>query len=420
MNDLSKSPRNTTDAKPLLPLWGVRVADFTWIGAGSFTTKLLADLGADVIKIESSRHVDSLRNSPPFKDKIQGVNRSGYFSDRNTSKRSITVDLKSPRGLSLVKDIIRESDIVANNFSPGVMDKLGLGYDVVRELNPGAIFIAMSAQGAEGPDARSIGFGMTLAAISGLHYFVGEPDRYPTGTGTNYPDHIPNPTHAAFAVLAALRHQRRTGEGQMIDLAQTEPMVALLGSAMVDAAVNKRNPQRVGNRGQFAAPRGVYPCRGEDRWIAISVADDDRWAALLNVLGAGQGPHTAQWKHAEQRFAQQDAIDVFVADLTKAWDAHELMAVLQENGVAAGVVQDAADVVDRDPQLAHRDHWRKLKHPEMGETLYSGQPFKLASVEVGPLRPAPLLGEHTEEVLREVLGIEPEVVKALTDEGVLS
>ncbi len=416
--------QNAMDVKPgaqlALPLSGIRVADFTWIGAGSFTTKLFADMGADVIKIESHNRVDNLRNAAPFKDKIRGVNRSGYFSDRNTNKRSITVNLKSEKGLELVKEIVRQSDVIANNFSPGTMEKLGLGYDVVKLINPKIVFIGMSAQGSKGPDSSSIGFGLTLAAMSGLQYLAGEPGRPPVGSGTNYPDHIPNPTHAAFAVLAALRHRRRTGEGQMIDLAQTEPMVALLGPAILDAAINGHNPARVGNRGQFAAPRGVYPCLGDDRWIAISIADDAQWIALTNVLGVADDPHARQWRGAAQRFADQDAIDAFIATLTATRDAYELMVALQARGVAAGVVQNAADVLERDPQLAHRGHWRHLNHAEMGLTTYNGQPFKLQSMDVGPHRPAPLLGEHTAEICLELLGMTREEAGRLMADGILN
>jgi benzylsuccinate CoA-transferase BbsF subunit len=402
-----------------LPLEGLRVADFTWIGAGSFTTKILADMGADVIKIESGQRVDNLRVSPPFKDGKPGVNRSGYFADRNSSKRSITVNLKSPEGLDLVKRLIAQCDMVTNNFSPGTMEKLGLGYDVVRALREDIIYISMSMQGSTGPASRTVGFGVTIGALTGLQFLSGEPDREPVGTGTHYPDHIPNPAHAAFALLAALRHRRRTGMGQFIDLAQTEPMAALLAPALIESAINGTRPMRAGNANGRAAPRGFYPVAGSDRWLAISVASDAQWANLVIELG-DPALAAAEWREQADRIADRAALDKAIGEATQRLDGWALMHRLQELGIAAGMVQNAADLIDEDPQLAHRNHWRRLEHPEMGLSLYNGQPFALRSVDVGPRRAAPLLGEHTAEVCAQFLGLDEAAVADLSERGVLT
>jgi len=400
-----------------LPLSGVRVTDFSWIGAGAYMTKLLADLGADVIKIESSAKLDALRVSPPFKDRVKGVNRSGYFSDRNTSKRSMTVNVKNEQGLSLVKRLVAISDIVANNFAPGIMDKLGLGYEQLKAINPRIIHIGMSMHGAAGPEADSIGYGLTIGAVSGLQFLCGLPGREPVGSGTNYPDHVPNPCHGAFAVLAALRHQRRTGIGQNIDMAQTEPMIALLAPAMIDCAVNTRDAPQAGNRAPGRAPRGVFRCAGEDHWIAISIGDDAQWRSLCEEVGlAGR----EQWASAAGRLADQDAIEEALAPLVARRDTFELMEALQARGVPAGVMQTAADVMERDPQLAHRSHWRKLPHPEMGDAVHNAQPFKFSRVSVGPLSAAPCLGQHTEEICRSLLGLSTEEIAGLVQAGVLT
>lgn len=403
-----------------LPLSGVRVADFTWIGAGSFTTKLLADLGADVIKIESGVKLDNLRVSPPFKDKVRGHNRSGYFADRNSSKRSITINLKTPGGLELARKIVRESDVVANNFSPGTMEKLGLGYDLLCQINPRIIYISMSVQGSAGPDAQSIGYGVTIGAMTGLQHLSGAPDREPVGSGTHFPDHVPNPTHAAFAILSALRHLRRTGKGQIIDMAQTEPMLALLAPALIDYAANGREQERAGNRNDRCAPRGVYPVAGNDRWIAISIENDRQWAALADVLNDAELRGREGWRTHAQRLKDQDAIDRSLAARTARWDPESLMHALQSRGVPAGVVQTPAEVVDHDPQLAHRGHWRRLQHPEMGLSLYNGQPFKFQSIDVGPRAAAPLLGQHSLEVCRDLLKLQPAEIQDLMDAGVLT
>jgi len=396
-----------------LPLHGIRVADFCWLGAGSYTTKILADMGADVIKIESSARLDSLRLAAPYKDGVAGVNRSGYFADRNTSKRSITIDMKHPRALALVQRLIEQSDVISNNFTPGVMEKFGLGYEAVREMKPDIIYLAMSMQGSQGPERSYLGYGASMVSLTGLHDLSGLPEREPAGTGTNYPDHIPNPCHATFAVMAALRHRRRTGEGQLIDIAQIEPTIALLGPTVLDLTANGRVQQRQGNRHALLAPHGVYPCRGDDSWIAIAVRDDEGWNQLRAVLGSPEWAAEQRWEHAEGRRHGADELDARIAEATAGWDAAELMGALQGKGVPAGAVQTAADVVDIDPQLAHRGHWLTLDHPEMGPAIYNAPPFRCSRTPVGLQGPAPLLGEHTREVLRELMGVDDDEFEQL-------
>jgi len=402
-----------------LPLEGIRVADFTWIGAGSFTTKLFADFGADVIKVESSERLDALRTSPPFRDGVAGVNRSGYFADRNTSKRSITLNLKTENGRALARQLVGVSDVVANNFSPGTMEKFGLGYEDVRRVRPEAIYLAMSMQGASGPDSKYLGFGLTIGALTGLQFLSGLRDKEPAGTGTNYPDHVPNPCHAAFAVLAALRYRARTGQGQFIDLAQTEPMISLLGPAILQFTANGMVTERTGNERLPMVPHSVYPCAGDDQWIAIAAWTDEAWETLAHTLGK------SEWLRAdvatiELRSAQRESIDENLALETRRWNAEELMATLQAHGIAAGVVRSARDVVVDDPQLRYRDHWAYLDHPEMGRCLYNRPSFRMSDVEQVPRGPAPLLGQHTDDVCRHVLKLSESDIAALRSEGVLT
>ena len=402
-----------------LPLAGLRVADFCWLGAGSYTTKMLADMGADVIKIESAARIDALRMAAPYKDGIPGVNRSGYFADRNTSKRSITLDMKHPKALALARRLIEKSDIIANNFTPGVMQKFGLGYDAVREMKPDIIYLAMSMQGAQGPQRNYLGYGASMVSLTGLHELSGLPDREPAGTGTNYPDHVPNPCHAAFALIAALRHRRRTGMGQMIDLAQIEPTVALLGPTLLDLTANGRVQQRKGNEHSQCAPHGVFPCRGDDAWIAIAVRDDAGWQRLQAVLGWPDWAKDDHWKSAGGRLEASARLNELLARTTRTWNGTELMAALQAQGVSAGLVQTAADVVDNDPQLAHRGHWVTLDHSEMGKALYNAPPFRSSRFSIGLQGPAPLLGEHTREVLRDLMDVGDTEYEQLRAEEVL-
>jgi benzylsuccinate CoA-transferase BbsF subunit len=370
------------------PLEGVRVLDFTWVGAGSLTTKLLADHGADVIKVESRSHLDSLRTSPPFAGGVRdGVDRSGYFAERNTSKRSICLNLRTGEGRALARRLVATADIVANNFRPGVMEKFGLGYADLREAHPGLIYLSMSMQGAEGPHSEYLGYGLTIGALVGLHDLTGLPDRYPCGTGTNYPDHVPNPGHAAFAVLAALRHRRRTGAGQLIDIAQTEPTIAALGPSLQRYLREGVVERRDGNHHAGYVFHDVIPYG--DGWLAVSAEDEEQMAALREVL---DGPRR---------------------------DPRDAMEALQARGVPAAVVQDVAELVDHDPQLAHRGHWRRLPHAVMGETLYGAPPFRLSATPGGLRSAAPLLGEHTAEVLTELLDLDAHEIAALEEQEIL-
>jgi benzylsuccinate CoA-transferase BbsF subunit len=401
------------------PLAGITVADFTWIGAGSYTTKILADFGADVIKIESAERLDTLRDAKPFQGGIRGVNRSGYFADRNSSKRSVTLNMKTAEGRALARRIIEQADVVANNFTPGTMEKFGLGYEAVREFRKDIVYISMSMHGQTGPEARYLGYGLTMGAVTGLHHLCGLPDQEPAGTGTNFPDHVPNPSHAAFAILAALRHRRRTGEGQFIDVAQIEPTIALLGPAVMDFTANGRVTGRVGNQHIAAAPHGVYPARGTDRWIALSAPTDAAWRALLQVLEDLALAQDARFATATARWEHRAELDAALGRSTAQHDALELAQRLQQHGVAAGPVQDAADVLLRDPQLQARGHWVHLEHPEMGRTVYNALPMRMSRTPGYPNRPAPLLGQHTDEVLRERLGLAQAEIDALRAQGAL-
>ena len=388
------------------PLTGVRVIDFSWVGAGSYATKILADLGAEVIKIESTKKVDGIRLSPPFAGGQSGVNRSGYFADRNTSKRSMLLNLKEPAAVDIALRLIAQAELVCNNFSAGVMERLGLGYETVAQVNPRIIYLSMSMNGDSGPERHARGYGAMMSAITGLHHLSGIPGLAPAGTGTNYPDHIPNPGHAAFAVLAALRHSRRTGQGQRIDMAQTEAMLATLGPELLDWTANGHDREPLGNSGEGLYWQDVLPTAGDDDWIAISAPTSREWDALLATLGLAAG---SSREHA-------------LGDVTVAVAARgnrELAEALQAAGVPAAPVLSPPEVI-ADAQLTHREHWRILDHPEMGRTLYNGQPFRFARHEVQPTTPAPLLGQHTDEICEQLLGLSPQEIADLRTTDILS
>ncbi|AIJ24722.1 CaiB/BaiF CoA transferase family protein [Amycolatopsis methanolica] len=401
-----------------LPLEGVRVADFTWVGAGPFLTKPLADHGADVIKIESRTRTDPIRSMAPFRDGRPGVDRSGYFANRNSSKRSICLDLKHPAGRRIALDLIVRSDVVANNFTPGTMKRLGLDYETVRAIRPDIIYLEMPMQGTEGPYRDFRGYGLTIAAAGGLLGLSGYRDRPPVGTGTNYPDHVPNPLHAAVAVLAALRNRRRTGRGEYIELAQLESTVNAIGPAIVAGAAGA-HPERSGNDDPVAAPHGVYPCSGDDTWCAIGVFDDAQWHALVAVLNAPPWAALGDLAQALDRRERRRELDELIAAETKAWDADDLATALTSAGVPAAPVRDADGVLNHDPQLAAREHWVWLDHPVMGPSVYDGIPYRMSRTS-GRLRaPAPLLGADSHDVCTRLLGMDDKTYSELAREGVV-
>jgi benzylsuccinate CoA-transferase BbsF subunit len=314
--------------------------------------------------------------------------------------------------------LIERSDIVANNFTSGVMDRLGLGYEAVRAVNPSAIYLSMPMVGDEGPDRASRGYGLMLGAMSGFIGVSGHADGNPVGTGTNYPDHVPNPLHAAIAVMAALRHRDATGEGQHVELSQLESTVNVIGGSILEASVTSRAPRRQGNAQPGAAPHGVYPCAGTDTWCAIGVFTDEQWTALCRTLDAGELLAVDRWRTAEGRCADRDLID---AELVASTQRHEVWALtdrLCTNGVPAAVVEDARDVTLHDAQLRHRGHWVALPHVEMGSSLYDASAARLSRTPGRLTSAAPRLGEHTREVACDVLGLTAEEYEALDREHV--
>lgn len=400
------------------PLAGVRVADFTWVGAGPFLTKPLADHGADVIKVESRVRTDPIRAMSPFRDGVPGIDRSGYFANRNSSKRSICLDLKDPRGQELARRLIGLSDVVASNFTPGTMDRLGLGYEAAKELRPDIVYLDMPMQGNTGPHRAFRGYGLTIAAAGGLLELSGYADRPPVGTGTNYPDHVPNPLHSTVAVLAALRQRRRTGRGQYIELAQLESTVNAIGPAVVATAAGI-DVSRAGNADAAAAPHGVYRCAGEDRWCAIAVFTDDQWAALVRVLGEPEWGRRDDLRSARGRLAAAAELDELVGRAVAEWEPEELARALADVGVPAYEVLDAAGVLKRDAQLQARGHWVVLDHAVMGPSVYDGIPYRLSATPGALRSPAPLLGADTRDVCLDLLGMDAVDYEQLEREGVV-
>lgn len=399
-------------------LRGLRIADLTWAGAGPFSTKLFSDFGAEVLKIESMSRPDPVRVGGPFKDGVAGINRSGYFASRNTGKHSVGMNLKHPEARAILQSIISQSDVLSNNFGPGAMERLGLGYEDVVRIKPDIIYLSMPMYGEDGPLANLTGVGMTISAVTGLMWQTGYQGEGPLGPGTHFPDHAANPYHAAFAVLAALRHRRRTGRGLKIDLAQVESTINCMGISFLDYVASGTERERHGNRSPFHAPHNVFRCAGEDEWCAIAVLDDEQWRTLVGLIGDPSLQSDLSLTSAKERLQRVDEIEAAVETWTKGRSATSVMELLQEHGVPAGVVASSKFLMEDDAQLRDRGYWQVIDHPEIGPARFTSPPYRLDDARVELRRP-PLFSEHTDSVLSDLLGYSAERIAELRVAGVL-
>lgn len=402
--------------KSELPLAGVRIVDFTWVGAGPLTTRVLADFGADVIKIESKSRPDVLRVTPPLASSGAAGERSGYFAVRNANKRSMSLDMQRPEARAILRRLLETADVVANSFAPGVMERWGLDYGGVSGIKPDIIYLEMPMLGSEGPYRNFTGFGATLMAVSGAMDLCGYPDRPPVGTGTNYPDHVPNPMHAAFAVMSALIHRRRTGIGQKIEVAQLESTVNVVAEAFLEHDLDGP-PRRKGNHSQTYAPHGVYPTSTDDRWVAIAVEDGQQWPAFCDVIDRLDLMTDDRFATHAARVANADFLDAVVSAWTRRNSPQAATVVLQHRGIAAGPVNDAASLMDEDANIASLDCFKPLPHPEMGVTRYVKAPIRMSRTPARLDSAAPLIGQHTDEVCRKVLGMAEAEIETLRGAG---
>jgi benzylsuccinate CoA-transferase BbsF subunit len=381
---------------------GVKVLELGAGAAGPVATKYLAEHGARVIRVESSKRPDFLRVLFLRKDSPHGLEGSPMYALLNPNKECVSLNLQTPRGVELVKRLVAEwADVVCENFSPGVMAKFGLDYESLRGLRPDLVMASGCLFGQTGPQRRYPGFGGQGSAIAGFNHLTGWPDREPHGPYGTITDSL-SPRYLALAVAAALLHRRRTGEGSHIDLSQIEAGVYSLSELVVRYSANGERPERAGNRHERLAPHGVYPCRGEDRWIAIGVESDEQWRALCEAMGS----------EAWDRFAEPDDTDARMAAWTAEHEALALAERLQALGVPAGPVQSFADLLE-DPQLAHRGHWVRLQHPVLGELAFERCGVRLSDAPGGLEKAAPLLGEHNAAVLGDLLGLDAEAIARL-------
>jgi len=397
---------------------GVRIIDFTWVVAGPVATRILADHGAEVIKIERRDALDF------------GSRRAGLTGNLNRGKQSIVINMSTARGVDLATRLIATADVVIDNFSARVMRNWGLDYDSLRRLKPDIIAVSMSGFGHTGPHRDYVSYGPTLQALTGYTLQMRHPGREPAGWGFSYAD-MAGGYSGALAVLMALWHRRRTGEGQYVDLSQFENLTALLGPQLLDILVNATPapPTESANRSQeaAAAPHGVYRCidrsgdgPARDRWCALAVFGDDDWLRFRRVVGDAEWTRDPRYATHRGRIANATTLDAHVQSWTACRTPEDVMTALQGAGIAAGLVANAEDLCRSDPQLHTRGYWTRVGTPGGEAVELDGVPFKMSATPGGIRAPAPLLGEQTDAVLQRALGMTDDAIAELRAAGVVA
>jgi crotonobetainyl-CoA:carnitine CoA-transferase CaiB-like acyl-CoA transferase len=409
-------------------LAGLRILDMTQIAAGPYATLLLGFMGAEIIKLESCSRMDinrGLARPTPetYRMYPQGIpgerpwNRSAHHVHRNGNKRSLTLDLASPQGKELFLKLTAICDALIENYRASVLDRLGLGYVQLAAANPQLVYVKISSQGATGPERDYGSLGSTLEQTAGLASITGYADGRPLMTNETYPDPVVG-ILTVGALMAAFRRRRQTGKGAFIDLSQREVAVTLLGEAVVDYSLSGRIAAPIGNRHPFMAPHGVYPCQGDDLWVAIAVSSDAEWRGLCQAIGQPELAEDARFATLPGRWQNQRALDEMLSAWTRGHDHYQAMQLLQDHGVPAGPVLTAGEVIV-DPHLEARGFWDTVDHPEAGTYRQVSTPWRLSKSPRRVTTPAPGLGEHNGYVLGELLGLSVEEIATLAAEGII-
>jgi benzylsuccinate CoA-transferase BbsF subunit len=392
-------------------LKGLRIADFSWVWAGPLTTMLLAFMGAEVIKIESRKRLDQMRQgSITTGDSFSDFNASPIFNNANLNKKSVTIDLSRPEGTELAKKIVAVSDLTIENMRPGVMDKLGLGYKDLVKVKPDIIMLSASGFGSSGPYREYAGYAPIFAAFGGLAYLTGYEDGEPN-TMSGVMD-LRVGTVSAFALLAALIHRQKTGEGQYIDLSSSECISALVGPQLMEYTMNKRSPFRSGNQDSIMAPHNCYRCKGNDKWISIAVATDEEWNAMCRAMGNPAWTRDEAFTDIYSRWKNRTKLDELIGKWTINYTHYEVMELLQSSGVAAMPSFSAEEILS-DPHVKARGLINEVQHPVLGKKVVINPSWKHSETPARIHKASPLLGEHNEEVFGDLLGMSKEEVKKL-------
>jgi crotonobetainyl-CoA:carnitine CoA-transferase CaiB-like acyl-CoA transferase len=390
------------------PLHGIRVLDFTWMLAGPYATRIFADFGAEVIKIQSKKTAKGAES-----------NLTGYFNTWNRNKRSITLDMAYPEAREMVLKLTEKSDVVIENFSPRVMSNWGLDYGKLKEVKPDLIMLSMSAMGQGGPWKDYVAFAPTLHALSGLTSLTSFEKDAPIGLGYAYADIVAG-LYAAFAVLAGMEYRDRTGQGQYIDLSEYEAICTLMGPSLLDTLLNDKEILPEGNCPDYiaAAPYGCYKCSGEDRWCVVAVGTEEEWRSLCRVLGHPEWMNEDRFTTSAKRTENRKELDELLTKWTIQHKAEEVVSLLQEAGVSSGVVQNAEDL-SRDPQLMARNFFVQLEHPALGKTVSDSSPVRFEEDFTVGWKAAPQLGDDNRYVFLELLGLTESELSSYAEKGII-
>ena len=410
-----------------LVLKNFRVLDLSRIWAGPYCTKLLADMGAEIIKLESLSVYDSHRGpvSPArgiaaYPDGEPGQepwNRNGWFNCLHLSKYGVTLELTEDVSRRVFERLVSISDILIENFRQGSLARLGYSYDVLRRHRPDLIYVSMPAFGNSGPWKNYVAYGIGQEQLSGMAHMTGYPGEGPMKSGINHGDPITG-SHAAGVLLAALRFRRRTGKGMFIDVSQQESAVALVGGDLLSYQMTGQEPQRIGNRSALFAPHNAYPCDGNDRWVTIAVTNDQQWQRLADRIGGSELVADGRFATVHSRLQHQDELDRLIIDWTKNKDAYELCRQLQGLGIPAGPVLGGPDLLS-DPHYAARDTFVTVDHPQVGPRRYPGIAWKMSATPGEVRWPSPTLGQHNNQVYGELLGMDREEMATLEERGLI-
>ena len=399
------------------PLSLIRVVELGWAAAGPLVGTYLASHGADVIHLESSTALDPFRSTyPPFKDNVVGADRAAMFSFYNAGKRGVTLDLKQPRAVELALRLVATADVVIESFPAGTLARRGLSVEAMRKVKPDLVILSSCNQGQTGPHAQHPGYGSQLTALAGFTQLLGDPERTPVILYGPYIDYIAV-GYGVIAILAALDRRARTGEGCVIDLSQYEAGLQFMAPALLEHDANGTIPTRAGNRDRVAVPHGVYPTSEPDSWIALSVWDDDEWARLRQALGDPEWSRDATLATAEGRRAREAWLDERIAEWSRRQPRSQAVARLRSRALRASEVRSIGELF-KEGQLVERRAWRKATHPVIGDLRLMAAPFVLSDAVQGPDRAGPLLGQHTEEVFRGIVGLDAAEYAAAEAAGV--
>lgn len=407
-------------------LHGIRICDFTGQLAGAGATKWLAAFGADVIRIEDPVNQgawDILRSMGPFVDDRRGRDLGGGFNNHNVGKFGITLNLRTARGKELLAAIIERCDVVTENFAAGVLERWGFGYERLKAIRPDIVYVSNCGFGHSGPYASFKTWGPIVQALSGLTFTSGLPDHEPAGWGFSYMDHTAA-YYMVMAILLALIHRQRTGEGQWVDMASCEAGLTLNGPAILDYTVNgralRRPGQPNGNRSDWPrmVPHGIYRAAGDDEWVALACRDDAEWQRCVCIIGE-EWAADARWVSLAGRIAEQDALDARLDGWCREREKFTIQRAFQSGGVAAAAVQKPGERIDHDSATAAFGLWPTARHTKMGDVRVDGLPVRFSATPWAIERGAPCVGEHTEQILTSLLGLAPQEVARLREEGVV-